>query len=208
MKSVMMSIHPLFCTMIADGEKTLELRKTMPKCDIPFKVYIYCTKPYTGSTDDRFYIYKPPHDTPWQVNGMVVGEFICDYIELIEIRHFTVFGHENLYTSVGQFADLGWLKKTGLSYNEVSHYGNFAPLFGWHISNLVIYDKPKVLTDFIVPSKVGCCNEGKCMGCKYFDRGNGFNLEDDCAAPFSTDEYKPLRRPPRSWCYVDNLKGI
>lgn len=62
------------------------------------------------------------------------------------------------------------------------------------------------LSEFIVPSKFGCVNDGKCKGCIYFGRGNGFNVDDDCNAPFCTDDYKPLRRPPQSWCYVEDGK--
>ena len=42
-KAVLISIRPEWVEKIADGEKTLELRKTEPKLETPFKVYIYCT---------------------------------------------------------------------------------------------------------------------------------------------------------------------
>ena len=83
MNAVLISIHPKWCELIASGKKTVEVRKTKPKIATPFKVYIYCTKPNTGSTEDRFYIYLPPHDTPKQVNGKVIGEFVCDKIHAI-----------------------------------------------------------------------------------------------------------------------------
>lgn len=43
MKSVLISIQQKWCDLIASGEKTLEVRKTRPKLETPFKVYIYCT---------------------------------------------------------------------------------------------------------------------------------------------------------------------
>ena len=43
MKSVLISISPKWCELIASGKKTIEVRKTRPKIDIPFKCYIYCT---------------------------------------------------------------------------------------------------------------------------------------------------------------------
>ena len=42
-KAVLISIRPEWVEKIARGEKTLELRKTEPKLETPFKVYIYCT---------------------------------------------------------------------------------------------------------------------------------------------------------------------
>lgn len=44
MKSVLISIKPRWCELIARGEKTIVIRKTKPRIDTPFKCYIYCTK--------------------------------------------------------------------------------------------------------------------------------------------------------------------
>lgn len=44
-KAVMLSIRPKWVEKIANGEKTIEVRKTKPKLDTPFKCYIYCTLP-------------------------------------------------------------------------------------------------------------------------------------------------------------------
>lgn len=48
MKSVLISIQPKWCELIASGKKTIEVRKTKPNSYTPFKCYIYCTnkKPY------------------------------------------------------------------------------------------------------------------------------------------------------------------
>lgn len=43
-KAVLMSTQPKWCELIANGKKTVEVRKTRPKLKTPFKVYIYCTK--------------------------------------------------------------------------------------------------------------------------------------------------------------------
>ena len=43
-KAVLISIRPEWCDKIASGRKTIEVRKTKPKLDTPFKCYIYMTK--------------------------------------------------------------------------------------------------------------------------------------------------------------------
>lgn len=43
MKSVLISIQPKWCELIASGKKTIEMRKTAPKLETPFKCYIYMT---------------------------------------------------------------------------------------------------------------------------------------------------------------------
>ena len=47
MKAVLISINPLWCELIGNGEKTVEVRKNRPKLKTPFKVFIYCTKAKT-----------------------------------------------------------------------------------------------------------------------------------------------------------------
>lgn len=172
MKSVLISINPKWCELIALGKKTVEVRKTKPKLETPFKVYIYETQ---GRTETPFIDEEGHHI--FKGRGQVIGEFVCDKVETIEIRHFTVFGHENVYTAVGQNPDHQWLKKSCLSYDEVVRYGKLAPLYGWHISNLVIYDKPRELSEFHYASV----------------------LHTNCFGKHT----KRLTRPPQSWCYVE-----
>ena len=43
-KAVMLSIRPKWCEKICVGEKTIEVRKTRPKLETPFRRYIYCTQ--------------------------------------------------------------------------------------------------------------------------------------------------------------------
>ena len=205
MKAILASIHPWYCELIAEGKKTIEVRKTRPKIEPPFKVYIYCTKPNTGSTMDRYYIYLPPHDTPKQVNGTVIGEFICDAIK--------VFGYDEhigyptpAYEGDPSFLDCGpgyWitcgaLKATGLSEEEFDAYGNKQTLYGWHITDLVIYDEPRKLWKFHLP----CTHEGDCYTCKHFE----YFL--DCYEGHCRLITEGLERPPQSWCYVDELDDI
>ena len=41
---VLISIRPQWCELIANGKKTIEVRKSRPKLETPFKCYIYETK--------------------------------------------------------------------------------------------------------------------------------------------------------------------
>lgn len=41
---ILQPIKPQYCELIASGKKTIEVRKTRPKCELPVKVYIYETK--------------------------------------------------------------------------------------------------------------------------------------------------------------------
>ncbi|MBO5089469.1 MAG: hypothetical protein J6C27_00950 [Clostridia bacterium] len=194
MKSVLISIQPKWCELIANGKKTVEVRKTKPKLETPFKVYIYCTNNrgslHTGY--DGLYYHKSSvgkNDSSC-ISGKVIGEFVCKFT-----YNFTEENQELCGPSFDAIR---------LTPKQLSDYAKGKMIYGWHISDLVIYDKPRELSEFVVPSKIGCANEGKCKGCIYLDEGNGYNVEDDCSACFSTDEFKPLRKAPQSWCYVES----
>ena len=186
MKSVLISIQPKWCELIASGKKTVEVRKTKPKLETPFKVYIYCTK---GEA-----IYHPRDIFGNKaLNGKVIGEFVCDRIDYVR--------------NYGDCVDSYDCIASCLSANEIIEYatdkdGNFVYTYGWHISDLVIYDKPKELREFFQY----CGDNPKCDGCEaHYFSNTECGKEDYCCS--IVDGCKPLKRPPQSWCYVEELKG-
>ena len=191
MKSVLISIQPKWCELIANGSKTIEIRKTKPKLETPFKVYIYATK-----SGDRLVLKSDKvFEISRAITGKVIGEFVCDYIGYVR--------------NYGDMVDSYDCIASCLSANEIIEYakdknGNFIYTYGWHISNLVIYDKPRELSEFVVE---GDCLNGDCKKCKWFDSGNDYNVEADCLLPYDfhfKKSVKPLFRPPQSWCYVES----
>lgn len=183
-KAVLISIQPQWCELIANEIKTLELRKTRPKLEPPFKCYIYCTIPKSSGD-----IYLVGGENPVQGNGCVIGEFICNKISEYEAE----FHKDNNYyqdireifrdddnpdddcrdfhiiTSNDEYkpdnCKLCW--ESCLTFEEIKKYigkDDFCLTFyGWNISDLKIYDKPRELAEF-----------GKA-------------------------------RPPQSWCYVEEI---
>lgn len=151
MKAVLISIQPKWVAKIANGEKTIEVRKTAPKCEEPFKCYIYCTFP------------KKPAYTLWLnrrtknkflADGKVIGEFVCDKVFLL--HPYTYDGgnadrerRKLIQTFEGSSKENEILTATCLTQDEMFDYigaGNYG--YGWHISDLKIYDKPKELSEF------------------------------------------------------------
>lgn len=177
MKAILMSIQPKWVTMIEYRKKTIEVRKTRPKIETPFKCYIYCTFPQkpiydiwiNRGTENRFL-----------GNGKVIGEFVCDMIEDFQIKG-----------ALGvRFKRFTALYETCLKVKEMRDYaGNSPILYGWHISELKIYDKPKELFEFRKPCPINIKN---CPRCKLYSRHSG-----QCA--------NIVIRPPQSWCYVEEL---
>lgn len=185
MKSVLLSIQPKWCDLIASGKKTVEVRKTKPKLETPFKVYIYCTK---GET-----VYLPRDIFGNEaLNGKVIGEFVCKRIDRIGKRGFgnnfdycylslNVFGNDDIEIEITD------IKKSCIPKNELNSYGvNSNALYAWHISDLVFYDKPKELSDFYKHDDS-------------YDNAFGWAFED-------REKRIPITRPPQSWWYVEELK--
>lgn len=181
MKAVMSSIRPKWCELIASGKKTIEVRKTRPKIETPFKDYIYCTLD-GGVKGDRLMIDGKVSKV---VCGMVIGEFFCD--EIFPIRVF-----ENGAIQDYMFHNI---EKSCVSYDDIANYiGNDGIGYGWHISELKIYDKPRELREFW---KAGKCPYASESGCAY---------EYHCFRSGQTQRCgETLTRPPQSWCYVEEL---
>ena len=122
-KAVLISIQPKWCDLIINGKKTIEVRKTKPKLETPFKCYIYCTKAPKGWLRV---------DKMIQLDTKVIGEFICD--TFVTDR---TFGHDPLFNGAACMSEI-----------DASIYSCQSSIYGWHISDLVVYDKPKELSDF------------------------------------------------------------
>ena len=172
MKSVLISIQPKWCELIASGKKTVEVRKTKPKLETPFKVYIYCTANKNG-TKDLLEI----HGTDGKIrkaNGKVIGEFVCDKVVEFENSMYEPAFHETSVLSCVEYEKLAlYLGKKDFGY-------------GWHISNLVIYDEPRELSEFSSGSS----------RLEFSNTEDGFPLK-----------WSGMKRPPQSWCYVESEGG-
>lgn len=150
-KAVLISIRPEWCQKIMAGRKTIEVRRTRPKMNPPFKCYIYKCG-----------------------NGKVVGEFLCD--QIIEDR---TYGHnEEFY------------RAACMSAYDAAAYAMQSPMYGWHISNLKIYDAPKELIEFHTWKKCKSCNKSgyESTACIY---------DENCIIPAA------ITKAPQSWCYVE-----
>ena len=81
-KAVLISIRPKWCELIANGAKTVEVRKSRPKIATPFKCYIYCTKDrHLTFCRGKRYCYADDHThNAFDItcNGTIIGEFVCD----------------------------------------------------------------------------------------------------------------------------------
>lgn len=181
-RAVLISIRPKWCEKIADGTKTIEVRRTRPKLETPFKVYIYCK---TGNLQ-----YETQNGMFCRMSGgrEVIGEFICDKIyELAPLNH----------------APDDVEQQACLTREEIVQY-LMGVGYGWHISELEIYDHPKKLEDFT--AVCGYKNDdGTCPSSRIACSFQHYDYNHDGSVNLVECE-NSVRRPPQSWQYVEELK--
>lgn len=216
MKSILMSIKPKWVEKIASGEKTVEVRKTVPKCGTPFKVYMYCTNDRKETLNmangqgfwekGELYLngncYYPYTDGT--LNGKVVGEFVCNKLICCQ-AYYDRFGKKHLTNVFDEDIKMSCLSEYELyDYITRGKALNANILFdGWliYISDLKIYDKPKELSEFQTPP----CDKSEraCEKCKYLVKINTPDrYEVDCFVAWG----RPIARPPQSWQFVKEME--
>lgn len=219
MKSILQSIKPQYCELIASGKKTIEVRKTRPKLDVPFKVYIYETKTgYVSRSKENDIL------VPIKYLGKVIGEYVCDEIieyetefhpsnDLFQGIWKTVYDEDiedtiNFIETSNDYDnpnDCDMCRKSCLSFDDIRNYVGYGDrkFYAWHISNLKIYDKPKELYDFIKP----CTDPYQyCQGCEHGHINYPCDVEtyeDLSGCCFDTVCLNRIRKAPQSWCYVE-----
>lgn len=199
-------------------DKSIEVRKDFPKDPAWNKVvHIYCSK--NRKSFNR--IPKEYHPLMAKLLGTVIGEFVCDnadefkcccvpykkennlgyghflndgvyHIEVDKVDEGIVFERPDEY--IDSMLKNKDLEKMCLSARELYDYiGLGKRSYGWHISDLKIYDTPKELGEF---KKEGYMTEEQWLyalypntHCHYAAWAKRFNLA----------------RPPQSWCYVEEL---
>ena len=139
-KSILISINPEFVEKILNHTKTIEIRKTKPKCELPCKVYIYCTK------GKKLYKCVSNFDEDL-LNGKVVAEFTLNKADTLE-RDLNDWLPKNRYDVSNDL-----LKNINLNQEQLWNYGQGKTLYAWYIDGLKIYDKPKELSEFSSISK-------------------------------------------------------
>lgn len=196
MKSVLISIQPKWCELIASGKKTVEVRKTAPK-EVPFKAYIYATKPKARTHPARIYNSYIMPESGKCGSGKVIGEFICDKIYIFRYQPaFQDYDFTEIYKD-NNINDYFSLKKTCLTQSEICDYGKGKPLYGLHISELKIYDEPRELSEFKICKVIRGYH-------KKTEKNDTFKDKIESLKHSKRVEVKIITRPPQSWCYVEN----
>ena len=191
MKAILISIKPKYVAKILNGEKTIEIRKTMPKCDLPIDVYIYCTK-------DKELLHKNYVDIYWvedkdfQAKNKKFGIKTQPYLNGKVVAKFTLNKVEEISYSNGIYMVWNYTThRVCITEKEMVNYLKHKKGYAWHISNLVIFGKPKELSEFKHYNKPNCDN------CPFqYSALCEYHIEVEC------DDI-PLTKSPQSWQFIE-----
>lgn len=183
MKRIMLSVKPQYVAKILNREKTAEIRKNIPKCELPCEVCIYCTSHNNykdslyladdGKYDVDYYI---PSEEDFVLNGKVLAEFTLNKIDQFGYVYspaMLINGYRKVENDTFTNEKIDY-EKCCLSSEELMNYASDdkllpKPIFALYIDDLKIYDKPKKLCEF------------------------------------KTRYGKVMQRPFQSWGYVENV---
>lgn len=227
MKSVLISTRPKWCEKICHEigkdemdkpiyEKRIEVRKSAPK-EVPFKAYVYVTKDkpylYGDMPIKEFYLdnggYKGGECNGIKLcNGKVIGEFICDKVYSIKNQ-----GNSFVVANEEQGATNEIARQSCLDYDDMVGYLGNKDGYGWHISDLKIYDKPKELREFYYCCKEMKANEPRAgkyvsLSC-YACRHNALKRTEDYSEYNNMLGYickRNITRPPQSYMFVEEVE--
>ena len=206
-RAILISIRPEWVNKIIASEKTVEVRKTRPKLETPFKVYIYCTDGFgrhtvnISITKEQLWQHYAETDSMECLNcpignQKVIGEFVCDDILKIDKRGMVEENFDYCYAALNEWGNddialyIKAVRRSCVPREQLNEYGkNVHFLYLWKISKLKIYETPKELSKFSRPFEIcigKVCDE---YGCAYCENGGH------------------IKRPPQSWCYVEELRN-
>ena len=192
-----MSIQPKWLAKILDGEKTIDIRKTMPKCELPIDVYLYCTKGkkylhhdhmFLTDNDRLFLSSKIELPRGFILNGKVVVKFTLNKVEEV-VDNGSSYRINNDVAHTNEVA-----RNSCLDFKEMKEYLGGKNGYAWHIDNLVIFDKPKELSDFY-----GIIHypKGQFLTPDICNYGEGYEEdEEQCLKSFK------VNKAPQSWQYA------
>lgn len=214
-KAILISIRPEWCDLIVRGKKTIEVRKTRPKLETPFKAYIYCTKApqhlitifKDGEEIENGEIHhgKPVFvkcdkylpDSIRDKTQMVIGEFTCDDIDRITPLTSSIPGdlEERILGSCLTAQQV----ETYAGWKGWMRLADCHDAYCWHISDLKIYDQPKPLSSFSRYDFRGMNGTDVCgnEACEHYQPSGSYMLPPTCAINGCY-----LSKPPQSWCYI------
>lgn len=178
---ILASIKPYYYYLIAEGIKKIEVRKSALK-NLPQDIAFYMSK------DEKSFakIPKELQEKYLKHFGKVGMKVVC---EKIDKYTSLLFRGQEFYQNFTTSEEI----KAHLTLKEMRVYGKGKPIYGWHISDVKIYDRPRELSEFFKPCPTK--EKGDCLSCDC--------LADNDYGGVCTNN---LTRPPQSYMFVEEIE--
>lgn len=180
--TILLSIRKRHMDDLLSGRKSIELKKVVPACELPFEVYAYCFEDelaYAKYTVERIDVVR----RLYQINGKGRKGFV-----LRDSNGNELMDEEKLEEA------------TMMTAKEIQRYLDGSMGYAWRISKLERLDKPIGLDWFRLPAKGGYMKALQ----RFYDKHYGMNAKDMVE---EFDKTLTIGKAPRSWMFVE-IKGI
>lgn len=193
-KVIIISEQPKGLAKILNGDKRIDIRKTMPKCELPIDVYLYCTKGtlyfnayenewQTGKVDRRLLNPNLHHR-----NSKVVAKFTLNKVEEV-VDNGSSYRINNDEAHTNEVA-----RNSCLDFKEMKKYLEGKNGYAWHIDDLEVVAEPKELSEFY---GVIHYPKGQFITPDICDYGEGYEEDKkQCLKSFK------VNKAPQSWQYA------
>ena len=191
---ILASIKPYYYYLIAEEKKKIEVRKTALK-NLPQDIAFYMSK------DEKSFA-KIPKEFQEKYRkhfGKVGLAIVCNKITRYNCDK--IFDEYFIAGYIGAYMPL---KEMCLTNKDLIEYGKGRPLYGWHISDLKIYDKPKELSEFRAYNFKSMNGTDVCgnYDCKYYQDSGSYMIPPSCAKNGCR-----ITRPPQSYMFVEEVQN-
>lgn len=215
-KAILISIKPEWVEKILNGKKTIEIRRTMPKCDLPIDVYIYCTKPNRfpntsngnktqiltlDESTNKYRLWRSSYGTV--LNGKVVAKFTLNKVSDV-LKNYKRKSNGKTYVDyISNCGEINWCQKACFSPLELENYLSLKNGYAWHIDNLQIFDNPMELSEFYRNNWLYIFESTTCdkYDCEF--KVDNSILGDDGFCRTSKCPKLRVKKAPQSWQYVN-----
>ena len=193
MPNILMAVQPKWLAKILNGEKDVEIRKTIPEClknGEPITVWLYCTKaePYLRYIDGTL-CQKTDSTGKWgvdeaDINGKVVAKCVVETYDYIENE--PSYEEDYLKHNLDKTACM-----TSDEYYAYATWAKDGHVYALHLTALTVFDKPMELRQFKSvaflnrPFKLSTLKDGETI------------------SKSKWEEMARITRSPQSWMYVE-----
>lgn len=204
MKTILLPVTPMEAMRILNGKQTIIIRKSVPKDELPIKVWLYCSDSKDFLLDkDRNYFVWDKHEYSYfyryeeepkehYFQKKVIASFTLKRVDLMEARRLKD-GQTPTYKTKAVYGNI--IHRACMDSNQLWDYLKDNNGKALYVSDLEIPKKPIKPSEFKYRKKY--------HGCRRCPYGNTYNPASDFSVCYTCSELLKVSRVHGPYMYVE-----